>query len=103
MTTTVVNVRKDRYDVYIGRPSVWGNPFRLGFDGGLDEVVEKYKKWIAQHPEIITKAKLELKDKVLGCYCKPGACHGDVLAGLIDAPDTIPMWYPPESYSYKEK
>jgi hypothetical protein len=26
----------------------------------------------------------ELKDKTLGCWCKPEKCHGDVLAALAD-------------------
>ena len=28
--------------VYIGRPSIWGNPFVIGKDGTRGEVVEKY-------------------------------------------------------------
>ena len=31
--TRVVNCRKDSYDIYIGRPSLWGNPFEIGKDG----------------------------------------------------------------------
>jgi hypothetical protein len=27
----------------------------------------------------------ELKDKRLGCYCKPLACHGDVYVELLNA------------------
>ena len=26
----------------------------------------------------------ELKGKVLGCFCKPKACHGDVLVELVN-------------------
>lgn len=25
----------------------------------------------------------ELKGKTLGCWCKPGKCHGDILLELI--------------------
>jgi hypothetical protein len=27
----------------------------------------------------------ELRGKVLGCWCKPALCHGDVLAEFADA------------------
>lgn len=36
MKTTVVNVRTETCDVYIGRPSKWGNPFLIGQDGGCE-------------------------------------------------------------------
>ncbi|MGD9564460.1 MAG: DUF4326 domain-containing protein [Pyrinomonadaceae bacterium] len=28
----------------------------------------------------------ELRGKVLGCWCSPKVCHGDVLARLLNAP-----------------
>lgn len=83
MATKVVNCRKESYDVYIGRPSKWGNPFVIGKDGWRDEVIAKYKAWILCQPELLSQLH-ELKGKVLGCYCKPKACHGDVLAELAD-------------------
>ena len=29
----------------------------------------------------------ELKDKRLGCFCKPKSCHGDILIELIEKPE----------------
>jgi hypothetical protein len=78
----VVNIRKDKYDVFIGRPSKWGNPFFIGKDGTREEVLKKYKEYIVNKPELL-KQLPELKGKVLGCYCKPLPCHGDVLEELI--------------------
>jgi len=34
--------------IYVGRPSKWGNPFVIGRDGSRDEVIAKYRAWIAQ-------------------------------------------------------
>lgn len=82
--TRVVHVR-DPHDVYIGRPSKWGNPFRIGSDGNRAEVIEKYREWLLDNPDVIESAKVSLKGKRLGCYCAPKACHGDVLAELVDA------------------
>ena len=80
--TKVVNLRKEQYDVYIGRGSKWGNPFRIGRDGDRKTVIEKYRKYIHLKRDLIN-ALPELKDKKLGCYCKPLPCHGDVLIELM--------------------
>ena len=77
----VVNLRKEKYDVYIGRGSKWGNKFILGLHGNRDEVIEKYRVWILNNNELMSCLD-ELRGKVLGCYCKPLACHGDVLIEL---------------------
>lgn len=74
----VVHCKREPYDVYIGRPSKWGNPFSIGKDGTREQVIEKYENWIKSQPELI-KALPDLKDKILGCWCSPQACHGDVL------------------------
>lgn len=84
MSTTVVKVNNRTCDVYIGRPSKWGNPFYVGRDGSRAEVIRKYEEWILQQPELLSSLS-ELKGKRLGCHCKPLACHGDVLAKLADA------------------
>ena len=84
MKTTVVNLRESPCDVIIDRSSPWGNPFRIGPDGSRDEVIAKYGKWIRSQPHLLWLLPT-LRDKVLGCHCKPLACHGDVLAELADA------------------
>ena len=93
--TTVVNLRTDSYDVYIGRPmksirgskdSLWGNAFVIGLDGTREEVIAKYCAWL-RFPEragLVQQAREKLKDKILGCWCKPEACHGDVLAAIAN-------------------
>jgi hypothetical protein len=35
-------------DVYVGRPSKWGNPFVIGRDGSREEVIAKYRAWIVR-------------------------------------------------------
>jgi len=72
--------------VYIGRPSKWGNPFTHK-DGTLaefkvssrEEAVTKYEEWLLTQPELVAAVKAELCGKDLVCFCKPKACHGDVL------------------------
>jgi hypothetical protein len=85
--TAVVNIRRKRgaqkvkYDVYIGRGSPFGNPFKIGEDGDRKQVLDKYRVYFYKrltNPEFRDKV-LSLKGKVLGCYCKPLGCHGDVI------------------------
>lgn len=70
------------YDIYIGRPSKWGNPFIIGKDGTRNDVIKKYEEWIINQSELIN-ALPELKNKILGCWCKPLPCHGDILLKLL--------------------
>jgi hypothetical protein len=79
--TTVVNRKHEEYDIYIGRGSKWGNPYHIG-KLTREEVIDKYREWIMTQPELLGSLH-ELKDKRLGCYCKPLACHGDVLVELL--------------------
>ena len=82
MGTKVVNIKNEKCDVFIGRPSKWGNPFVIGIDGNRNEVIKKYCKYILRQKSLL-KDLHELKGKKLGCFCKPLLCHGDVLIELV--------------------
>lgn len=81
----VVHCKREKYDVYIGRPGKWGNPFTLPSEAYREHVLKLYRDWIGLHPELIEAAKRELRGKVLGCWCAPKACHGDVLMEIANA------------------
>lgn len=85
---TVVNKRTHTptaNDMYIGRGSILGNPYRIGRGFNRKEAIEAYKKYarkrIANDPEF-RRAIAGTKDKTLVCFCKPLACHGDVIEQL---------------------
>lgn len=82
--TRVVHSKHESYDVYIGRPSRWGNPYVIGVDGDRSEVLVKYEEWLRHH-DMLMQDIGSLKGKVLGCWCAPLPCHGDILARLADA------------------
>ncbi len=84
MTEKVVHCKRDEFNVYIGRPGPFGNPFHIGEDGTREEVVEKYAEWVLTQDELLAKIKDELKDKVLGCWCAPQLCHGDILVEIVN-------------------
>jgi len=90
MHPRVVHSKKSPHDVYIGRPSKWGNPFVIGKDGTRDEVIQKFCDYLATRHDLLADLA-ELQGKTLGCWCAPHACHGDILAQLVDE------MFPPES------
>jgi hypothetical protein len=68
--------------------SKWANPFEIDKpgrprDGTREEVLAKYREYVLLAPELVA-ALPELRGRVLGCWCTPEACHGDVLAELAD-------------------
>lgn len=99
---SVVDWRNSRYDIYIGRhvpdgppgvPSqacVYGNPFVLNNVNDAEErasVIAAYEKWLlsTDQSSLVAVAKVELQGKILGCWCKPKDCHGDVLLWIVNA------------------
>ena len=92
MSTTVGKWKDGNCDVYIGRrgrhlPWKWGNPFTIGISGTREDVIKQFKTWVeSEDPRAIWIREHihELKDKKLGCFCSPLACHGDVLAKMAD-------------------
>lgn len=70
--------------VYIGRPSIWGNPFSVGKDGTREEVIELYRERLACLPGLKKRIRAELKGKDLVCWCTPLPCHGEVLIEIAN-------------------
>lgn len=78
-------------NVYIGRnmsfyvpfavESKWKNPFSAK-KYGLDKCIEMYKNYLMSNKKLLDDLD-ELDGKVLGCWCKPNKCHGDVLVELL--------------------
>lgn len=88
MNTTVINVRSGKsYDVYIGRSSLFGNPYKIGTNGTRSEVIELYRGHLTKRLEDseFRESFLTLRGKVLACHCVPLPCHGDVIAEMLDA------------------
>lgn len=72
--------------VYVGRPSPYGNPYRVSDARTRENAVEQYRMWIyapRQRPlrELIRR---ELRDKDLVCWCAPSACHADVILEIAN-------------------
>ncbi|HAS6218541.1 DUF4326 domain-containing protein [Vibrio vulnificus] len=97
--TRVINIKTDpnfkgQIDTptysYIGRGSYWGNPYSMHEENqSREEVIRKFK-YDFDFEKFPYKDKAEvykLAGKRLGCFCKPEACHGDVLADFLNAWD----------------
>jgi len=81
---------EDENHLYIGRnncyvkgtfSSIWRNPFSVK-KFGREGCITQYEKHIRANKELMKRLP-ELAGKVLGCWCKPEACHGDVLVKLV--------------------
>jgi hypothetical protein len=86
--TRVVHCKKEKYDIYIGRPSIFGNPFEIGKDGNREEVIQKYKIYFQNRlikDNNFWRKIQECKGKILGCWCKPLPCHGDIIEEYLNA------------------
>ena len=68
--------RKPEGAVVVTRATKWGNPFKVGVDGTLEECVEKFRQWL----QTSGLNPRELRGKDLACFCPlDGPCHADVL------------------------
>lgn len=66
--------------------SVFCNRFKIGRDGSREEVIAKYEKELrlrVENDDEFRQSLLSLKNKTLGCWCKPGACHGDIIVKIV--------------------
>jgi len=73
--------------VYIGRPSEYGNPFVLGTKYKRGEAVLAYKELAVREGYTYPKLRKMLDEGhkiALVCFCKPQACHGDIIKEILD-------------------
>ena len=97
MKTTVVNINRHTYEVYIGRPKpgrdgYYGNPFTIEESGGRLRAIDLYRDYFYKRikSDQHFAAMIEkLRGKCLGCFCYPEACHGDVIADYLNNPPKI--------------
>jgi hypothetical protein len=101
MVTRVVNKSSGAvYDVSVTRPSPFSNPYAVDrgkftraqfLVGTLSEALRGYEGWLTAHPELIARARKELRGKTLACVCvndlrgtAPIVCHAQILARVAD-------------------
>ena len=71
--------------IYVGRPTRWGNPFKIGAHGSRAEVVIKYRAWLMQELAIRPDFLAPLREKNLACFCRLDVtCHADILLELAN-------------------
>jgi len=70
----------------VALPSKWGNPYTIPEDGDRPTVVGKYRLWIESQPEMIERARRELRGLDLACYCTlDELCHADILLEIANS------------------
>ncbi len=86
MAVRVVNKKKEAFTVYIGRGSIWGNPYKIDRYNTREMVINRYKEHLYNQissGEITKEQLIALDGETLGCFCKPAKCHGDVIARAV--------------------
>jgi len=90
-----INNKKDTsFGIYVGRPSILGNPYSIGKDGSRAEVIQLYRVWlwdeIWKHDivceELLRLLKLYQKNGCnlsLLCWCAPLPCHAEVIRSCL--------------------
>jgi len=72
--------------VYVGRPTGWGNPWRVE-ELGAAEAVARYRADLLADPDRVAVVRRELAGRDLTCWCRLDAvCHADVLLDVANPP-----------------
>lgn len=85
------NSTPPRSAVLVDRTTKFGNPYIIGKHGTRAEVLTMYRKWLWKrmvNNEEFRREVCALKGKDLICWCKPHACHADVLAKAAELSKT---------------
>ncbi len=95
MIPRVVHCKKEEFDVYVGRGSKWGNPYShkegtLAEEvvGSRAEAIQKYEEYLLSNEDLMIDLP-KLRGKILGCWCKPKSCHGDILLKYANGPQKL--------------
>ena len=113
----VVNIKLHPHDIYIGRDrenkvsphagerGFFGSPFKIKYKtitgkiGGQynrNEAMSKYEAYFYKKlgfDPVFEKEIKKLKGKVLGCYCVPQKCHGDIIAQYLNTARFEDDWF----------
>ncbi|API81865.1 hypothetical protein G20c_57 [Thermus phage G20c] len=89
----ITNKRRGGKGIYVGRPSVLGNPFRLKSEADRDRVCELYRDWLNEKLKTNKAIRAELNrlyrlliergELELTCWCAPARCHAEEIAELL--------------------
>jgi len=73
--------------IWVDRNTKYGNPFKLGINGDVAEVTALYIDYLTNNPDLIADIRQNLKGKSQACWCRPSACHAELLLKLANDPD----------------
>ena len=68
--------------VFIGRPSVYQNPFKVAIHGRTG-ALNLFEQYVRNSPELL-KNLLSLKHCPMACFCFPALCHANIIIKLIE-------------------
>lgn len=96
----VVHCKREPYDVYVGRPGPYGNPYSHlpgrgeTLVGSREEAIrrleEDLRAAMAESRETVVDFLRPLAGRTLGCWCAPRPCHADVYVRLCHEVGLVP-------------
>lgn len=80
--------------LYVGRANRYAglsasplaNPFKV-VHGKRGETLNQYRRWLWQQmkqEEVLNVLRSISEETILVCWCKPAACHGDVIIKAVE-------------------
>jgi len=86
----VVHCKVESYTYYIGRPSPLGNRFThraskfpdVVLVSSREEAISRFEEEARNSISILREIERLPEDAILGCWCYPLRCHGDVIIKL---------------------
>jgi hypothetical protein len=78
--------------VYVGRPTLLGNPSRVQRDA-REQAVQRYRAWLRRQWQVggevkealleLARAYTERDELTLICWCAPRRCHAEVIREAV--------------------
>lgn len=69
----------------VDRRTAFGNPFHISSAMNRDQVCDAFEAWVATQPELIERARRELRGFNLVCHCFPKRCHASTWLRIANA------------------
>jgi hypothetical protein len=92
MKTKRVSIKSGKpYDIYIGRPGPFGNPWSSKPSKYAEHIVsskkeslESYRQYLLNNEELLKQIE-DLRGKTIACWCKEDErCHGDIIIEILN-------------------
>ena len=87
--------------LYVGRPTIWGNPYNINNTQSRADVIDLFEQWMAMQPDLRARARWKLRGHDLVCWCAPLPCHAEALLRIANTTEEEYMAMLPDIFAKK--